>query len=242
MTARFRDKQSARNATKAAQAGAVVLIVVVSGVAAFGLPGLKVEEVRVAPPVEDQGPDSPQPRPGAQAEPAADTMLIAENLGYLGNVPTPPEPVEVADAGDSGPEIPEESPGREVRYVGSIISGDRASALLNIGGVSRVLRPGQVYEGVELLEVGPAEVVISIDGADARRVEKSERQGPSVLVATGGAPPPPTPEQQMRAIAGEQPGTAREITPDMSREERRAVLMERAERARNERWRRERDD
>ena len=117
--------------------------------------------------------------------------------------------------------------------------GDRAAAWVSVGGVTKLLRPGgEAYDGVALRSVTDDEIVISIDGSDETTVEKAERQGPAVTVLVGGAPPPSEP-----VVAGEEPESPR-FSPDMSREERRAMLLERArdERARWQRDRGDRDD
>ncbi|QKK07350.1 MAG: hypothetical protein HND58_03750 [Planctomycetota bacterium] len=117
----------------------------------------------------------------------------------------------------------------DVRFVGSITSGGRAAAFVNIAGVTKVLRPGESYEGVQLVEVVGDEIAVSIDGGEEEMIGKSERKGSAVSVVIGGAPAAPanTPNS---AVAGDEPN---QISPDMSREERRAALMERAQRSRS---------
>lgn len=234
MNWRIRNKQAARKATIAAQAAACVLVVSGGAMAVFGQRILKVE-----PPVLVPTP----PQPEEQAEGGAggtgrsfDPVVVSENLGAIGNAPVPDPKPEEAAAGNDLQSDPSDD--REIRYVGSVQVGERAAAFLNIAGATRLLRLGQTYEGVRLVSVEGGQVVISVDGGDEQTVEKSERQGPAVSVLVGGAPGPvaATP-----VVSSEQPPTPASFTPNMSREERRAALIERA-RDERARWDRQRGD
>jgi hypothetical protein len=230
---RVRDKQSARKATVGAQAAAVVLVA--SGVA-MGMLGpeiLKVEQVAPSEPAPEtsESSDSSEPVDPAQI----DAVTVAENFEYLANRPQPdPEAPETAEA-----ESPTEPQAEErgVRYVGSVRVGDRMSAWVNIGGVTKLLRPGGEYGQVRLVSVGDDEIVVSIDGGDEESVQKSQREGPAVTMVVGGAPAP----EATPVVAGDEPDQPR-FTPDMSREERRAMLLERARDERERSWRRDREE
>ena len=68
-------------------------------------------------------------------------------------------------------------------------------------------------------------------------IRKSERKGSAVSVAIGGAPAAPV-NSPNTAVAGDEPN---QLSPDMSREERRAALLERARSDRG-RWQRDRGE
>lgn len=229
-----RTRQSARKATLAAQAGALVLIVGGGGMAYTGLPGLAMPEPEVAP-LPDGDTQSGE---GAGTDvttddyaPVIDPETIDGNLSLVSNCPVPPvEPID-----DPGEELPPEDVGEGVRYVGSIKVGGRVAAFLNIGGITKLLRPGgSSFEGVQLVRVDEGEVVITMDDGPEQTIEKSLREGSAVSVVIGGAPKPAT----NGVVADDEPVSAPSFTPDMSREERRAVILDRA---RNERSRWERD-
>ncbi len=233
MSWRIRDKQSARKATLAAQAAVVVLAA--SGVATATL-GPRLLEAE--PPPEHGSlpePSDPGLRPPEEQVVAIDSATVAEYMSYLGNTPQPdPVAPEVAE----GPEEPDATTtsDADVRYIGSVRVGARAAAWVNIGGVTKLLRPGgEPFQGVELISVGDDEIVISVDGGDEATVEKAERQGPAVTVLVGGAPAPVEP-----VVAGESPEPR--FSPDMSREERRAMLLERAREERSRSWQRDREE
>lgn len=232
MTPRIKDKRAAHRATLAAQAVAAVLAIAGGSVAVFGLPGLKVDLAEPVVGSGDQGESLSTEQPDLPL--AMDVVAIAEGLSYLGNVPVPdPE----AQPDDIGGGLAEDPPEREVRFVGSIRVGDRHAAFLNVAGVTKLLRPGDDYEGVRLVEVIGDEVVVSINGGDEEMLEKAERHGPSVSLVTGGAPK--IDPGDGTAVAGDGPIEPANFTPDMSREERRAALLERA-RGERARWERER--
>lgn len=235
---RIRDKRAARKATGAAQAAAVLLFASGAAMAMFGPNLLEVEEPEAA---------GPAPRAGlppvqtSQAETRSfDATIVSDNLSYLANKPVPdPEPeVEVAEeetpttAGDA----------QDVRYVGAVRVGDRMAAFLNIAGVTKMLRPGQEHEGVQVVSITEDEIVVAIDGGAEQSIQKAERAGPAVTVVVGGAPEPePTqPTEPGGMVAGEGADSPR-FTPEMSREERRAMLLERAREERS-RWERDRGE
>lgn len=235
----IRSRKSARTATIAAQAAALVLVIS-GGVMAFtDLPGLKVSEEAGEPrPAPDAGGQSGGPGVGAGRTYAAsvDPETVDAMLGMIKNRPVPDEPVEGGSEGDDLP--PDPAPDTSVRYVGSIRVGGRAAAFMNIGGITKLLRPGGAeYEGVRLVSVDDDRVVVSIDGRAEQEIEKTRRSGPAVSVVVGGAP---APERDPTAVADESP-QAPTFTPDMSREERRQALLERA-RSERGRWERQRGD
>lgn len=239
MPSRIRDKSSALKATRVAQAVAVVLALVAGVIGIFGL-GMEIE--RRQPPTPTV-PDAGQPGDGQAARPqtpAVDFETIDANFSYLANAPQAPAEVEVAVEDEPDPTPQGGLTGRDIRYVGSISSGGRMAAFLNIAGVTKLLRPGGPgYDGIELVSVSDEEVVVSVAGVGEEVIEKAERQGPGVLIATGGAPMPERESPEESAIAGEPP--TREFSPDMSREERRAILLERAREERAE-WQRRRGE
>lgn len=231
MAVHIRDKKSARNATRIAQGSALLLAIAAGAVAVAGLPGLDVEDIEPTPTVPVGG-EAEQPRAETDPTPPPDVYTIGDNLSYIGNAPVPQAVVTEAE-----PVEPEPDGGlteREVRFIGSIVSGGRAAAFVNVAGVTKVLRPGEVFEGVRLVEVVGDEIAISIDGGEEEMIRKEQRQGSAVSVVTGGAPvvenAPAT-----KAVAGDMP----ELSPDMSSEERLAVLRERAKERRS-RWQRDR--
>ena len=234
MTTRIKDKQAARQATRIAQIAALALAVG-GAIAVAKLPGLEVKDIELAP----AGPVSggvAVDQPKGDTTPPPDRLVTADNFSYIANVPEALAAVE-----EPRDEPPVDTGGRlsdfDVRFVGSITSGGRAAAFVNIAGVTKVLRPGETYEGVQLVEVVGDEIVVSIDGGEEEMIGKSERKGSAVSVVIGGAPAAPanTPNS---AVAGDEPN---QISPDMSREERRAALMERARSDRG-RWERNRGD
>jgi hypothetical protein len=232
MNWRIRDKRAARKATSAAQAAAVVLLASGAAMAMLGPRLLDVEEPKAAG-VQLQ----PEPLPAQSTAAAArpyDEAVIAESLSYLANRPVPdPEPEVTAEV-----ETPEATPtsSKNVRYVGAVRAGERMAAFMNIAGVTKLLRPGQEHDGVRLVSVDDAQVVVAIDGGVEETVSKAQREGPAVTLVVGGAPAPEPPPM----VAGDSPESPR-FTPDMSREERRAMLLERAREERS-RWERDRDE
>ncbi len=233
MAVHIKDKKSARNATRIAQGSALLLAIAGGAVAVAGLPGLEVKDIEPAPigPIGSAIEATPDE---TDTTPLPDVYVIGDNLSYIGNAPVPQ--AVVPDVPDDDPEpniggLTED----EVRFIGSIRSGGRAAAFVNIAGVTKILRPGEVYEGVKLVEVIGDEIAISINGGEEEMIRKDVRQGSAVSVVIGGA----TAVQDAsgtKAIAGDAPP---EITPNMSREERRAVLLERAKTDRS-RWQRDR--
>ncbi|MFG0242070.1 MAG: hypothetical protein ACF8R9_04705 [Phycisphaerales bacterium JB054] len=232
MTTRIKDKHAAKQATRIAQIAALALAVG-GAIAVAKLPGLEVKDIELAP----AGPVSagivPE-QPKGDTTPPPDRLVTADNFSYIANVP---EAVAVVE--EPRDEPPVETGGRlsdfDVRFVGSITSGGRAAAFVNIAGVTKVLRPGDTYEGVRLVEVVGNEIAVSIDGGEEEMIRKSERKGSAVSVAIGGAPAAPV-NTPNTAVAGDEPN---QLSPDMSREERRAALLERARSDRG-RWQRDR--
>lgn len=232
MSTRIKDKAAARKAAHAARIAALLLAAVGGAVAFAGIPGLAVRDIEPAPPTP-VGTTNPNKPAAEDAPPPPDVYGIADTLSYIGNVPEP-ETVVVEDTNDE----PVEDTGgglteREIRFVGSITSGGRDAAFLNIAGVTKVLRPGEVYEGVRLVEVVGDEIAVSINGGEEEMIGKSERKGSAVSVVTGGAPAPAS-----TAVAGDEP---RIDASDMSREQRRAEMLERA-RSERARWQRDRGE
>ncbi len=230
-----RTRHSARKATLAAQAGALVLIVGGGVMAYTGLPGLEMPEPETA--ILPDGDTQPGEGTGTEATadsytPVIDPETIDGNLSLISNYPVPPvEPIE-----EPREELLPEDPGEGIRYVGSIKIGGRAAAFLNIGGITKLLRPGgSSFEGVQLVRVDEGEVVITMDDGPEQTIEKSLREGSAVSIVIGGAPKP----SGNGVVAGDEPTSAPSFTPDMSREERRAVILERARSERN-RWERDR--
>ncbi|HZW10669.1 MAG TPA: hypothetical protein VFF69_12265 [Phycisphaerales bacterium] len=232
MNWRIRDKRAARRATTAAQAGAVVLLASGAAMAMLGPRLLDVEEPE-APGVES--PEQPVPAQAIDAQPRAyDAAVIGENFSYLANKPVPDAEPELA-AEEAPPDVAPTS-SKNVRYVGAVRMGQRRAAFINIAGVTKLLRPGQEHDGVRLVSVEDERVVVAIDGGPEEAVAKADREGPAVSVVVGGAPEPePAP-----VVAGDSAEPPR-FTPDMSREERRAMLLERARDERS-RWERDRDE
>ncbi|MDQ7012345.1 MAG: hypothetical protein Q9O74_00440 [Planctomycetota bacterium] len=230
MAAHIKDKKSARNATRIAQGSALLLAIAGGAVAVAGLPGLDVPDIEPAP-VGPIGSGIKATPTDTDTTPLPDVYVIGDNLSYIGNAPVPQAVL---------PDVPDEPvpdsgiTEREVRFIGSIKSGGRAAAFVNIAGVTKVLRPGEVYDGVKLVEVVGNEIAISIDGGEEEMIRKDQRQGSGVSVVTGGAPTLQD-AAGTKAIAGDLP----ELSPDMSSEERLAVLRERTKERRS-RWQRDR--
>lgn len=234
----IRSRKSARNTTIAAQAAAIVLLISGSVMAFKGLPGLGLTETAPpTPPGATDQPDADSPPTGRRYVAALDPETVDYSLAMIGNHPVPdPEPQPGEDVIDEPPP-PDTTPG--VRYVGSIKVGGRAAAFMSIGGITKLLRPGGAeYEGVRLLSVDDDRVVVSINGRAEQEIEKTERVGPAVSVVVGGAAPPV--KDGFTALADEAP-QAPNFTPDMSREERRQMLLERARTERG-RWERQRGE
>lgn len=233
MAWRVRNKQSARKATIAAQVAVVLFAGSSIAMAFMGGNILEIEDAEPAaahpaPQPEDTAADAQQTR-------RFDETITAENFTFLANAPeAAPEPEEPQEA---VVQTPTES-GREIRYIGSIRSGERAAAFISIAGVTKLLRPGQSHEGVELVSVGEDEVVVAIDGVVEETIGKAERTGSGVTMVVGGAP---APEVTSPVVADDEAESAGRFSPDMSREERRAMLMERA-REERARWQRDRDE
>ncbi|MBK7403828.1 MAG: hypothetical protein IPJ41_04135 [Phycisphaerales bacterium] len=235
MTWRIKNRRAAKKATRAAQAAGVLLLV--SGVAmgAFGQLVLQVDEPAAPPrpaPIEEQ-PDQGATPTGR----AFDPIAVNDNLSMILNKPLP-DPIPTAAGPDEGEPPPTEAPSREIRYVGSVQVGEKAAAFMSISGATKLLRVGQTFEGVRLVAVESGEVTISVDGGDEQTVEKAERHGSAVSVLVGGAPEP-TPETPV--VAGDQPVQPPNFTPNMSREDRRAALIEQARQGRA-RWDRQRGE
>lgn len=234
----IRSRKSARNTTLVAQAAAIVLGISGTVMAFKGLPGLGLTETApdTQPGAIDQ-PDTPPGQPGRQFVAAVDPETVDYSLGMVSNHPVPdpePGPGEVVIEDE-----PETDPAPGVRYVGSIKVGGRAAAFMNIGGITKLLRPGGAeYEGVRLVSVDNDHVVVSINGRDEQEIEKTQRVGPAVSVVVGGATPPV--KDGFTAVADESP-QAPNFTPDMSREERRQMLLDRARTERG-RWERQRGE
>jgi hypothetical protein len=236
MAHHIKDKAAARKATRVAQVSAVALAVLGGAVAVAKIPGLEIKDIEPAPvgPVAS-GAQTNTEKPDPVSRP--DAILIDENLSYIGNAPVP-KTTAAADEPDSNPiDTGGGLSDRDIRFIGLIKSGGRASAFLNIAGVTKILRPGDVYEGVKLVEVVGDEITVSIDGGEEEMIGKAERKGSAVSVVTGGAPSSPQ-NTANTAVAGDEPPTS---TPDMSREERRAALLERAKADRG-RWQRDRGE
>ncbi|MCC7388026.1 MAG: hypothetical protein IT431_04575 [Phycisphaerales bacterium] len=234
----IRTRKSARVTTIAAQAAAMVLLLSAVGMGAFGLPGLGMPETPVAPAGGAEGQPGEEPeQPGRQYVAVVDPETVDYSLGMIKNHPVPdPEPGPDEVVIEDDPEI-DSTPG--VRYVGSIKVGGRAAAFMNIGGITKLLRPGGAeYEGVRLVRVDEGSVVVSIRGGDEQEIEKTERVGPAVSVVLGGAPEPV--KDDFTAVAEDSP-QAPNFTPDMSREERRQMLLDRARTERG-RWERQRGE
>ncbi len=230
MAAHIKDKKSARNATRIAQGSALLLAIAGGAVAVAGLPGLDVPDIEPAP-VGPIGSGIKATPADTDTTPLPDVYVIGDNLSYIGNAPVPQAVLpDAPDAPDIDGGITED----EVRFIGSIRSGGRAAAFVNIAGVTKVLRPGDVYEGVKLVEVIGDEIAISINGGEEEMIRKDERQGSAISVVTGGAPSAQD-AAGTKAVAGDSP---REFNPDMSSEERLKVI-ERARENRS-RWRRDR--
>lgn len=236
----IRTKQSARRATIAAQAAAMVVLACGTAMAFLGVPGLSVADP--TPAAQDQPdagtdlPDGDGAEPGVPYAAAVDPVTVDELLGMIGNAPVPaPEP----EGGEIVVETSEPDPGPGIRFVGTIKVGGRAAAFMNIGGVTKLLRPdGPDYQGVRLVSINADEVVISVDDGPAQTIERSAREGSAVSLVTGGAPVGvKTAESQ---VSGDPPQAA-DFTPDMSREDRRAALLERA-RSERGRWERDRGE
>ena len=234
----IRTKHSARKATIAAQAAAMVLLACGTAMAFLGLPGLSVADQPPATP-DQPGGGTDQPdggiEPGVPYAAAVDPVTVDELLGMIGNAPVPaPEP-----QGDGPPPPAESDPGPGIRFVGTIKVGGRAAAFMNIGGVTKLLRPdGPEYQGVRLVSIVGDEVVISVDDGPGQTIERSAREGSAVSMVSGGAPVGvKTADSQ---VSGDPPQAA-DFTPDMSREDRRAALLERA-RSERGRWERDRGE
>ena len=230
MAAHIKDKKSARKATRIAQGSTLLLAVASGAVAVAGLPGLEISDIEPAP-VAPVGGVAETPPGDTETIPLPDVYVIGDNLSYIGNAPVPQAVVaqDEPDDPDIGGGLTED----EVRFIGSIRSGGRAAAFVNIAGVTKVLRPGEVYDGVKLVEVIGNEIAISINGGEEEMIRKDVRQGSAISVVTGGAPTAQD-AAGTKAVAGDSP---REFTPDMSREERLKVI----ERARENRFRWQRD-
>jgi hypothetical protein len=229
MHVRIRDKQSARKATTAAQAAAVVLFASGAAMAMLGPRLLEVEEPEA--PAVVPGDEAEGPEPTIAEAPPLDVGTTTQNYLLLGNTPVP-DPI-AADEPDPEPEAAPS--GRTIRYVGAVRSGGRLAAFLNIDGVTKLLRTGGApYEGVQLVAVDTDEIVVSVNGGDELTVQKGERQGPPVTVVVGGAPP-------VEPVVSADDADSPRFSPDMTREERREALMERA-RAERSRWQREREE
>jgi hypothetical protein len=234
----IRTRKSARVTTIAAQGAAIVLLFSGVGMGALGLPGLGLPQTPVTPEggAEEQPGQEPE-QPGRQYVAGVDPETVDYSLGMIKNHPVPdpePGPDEVVIEDET---TPDEAPG--VRYVGSIKVGGRAAAFMNIGGITKLLRPGGAdYEGVRLVSVEDGRVVVSIRGGDEQEIEKTERVGPAVSVVLGGAPAQV--KDEFTAVAEDSP-QAPNFTPDMSREERRQMLLDRARTERG-RWERQRGE
>lgn len=236
MTTRIRDKHAARRATRIAQISAAALAAIGAAVAVAGLPGMEVKDYEPAP-IGPVGTDTDTPRAEEDAVVYPDPYGVAESLSYIGNAPEPEavaidEPVDVPPPSTNGGMT-----GIDVRYIGSITSGGRPAAFLNIAGVTKFLRPGEVYEGVKLVEVVGNEVAISINGGEEEMIGKAERKGSAISVVTGGAPAVERSEPNT-AVAGDEPPMP---PTEMSREERRQYYLDRA-RSDRTRWQRERGE
>lgn len=236
MAMHIRDKQAARKLTAAAQLAAVVFVGTAGAAAAgiFALGEFRAPQAPadpVVPELTDPAQAAADPEPRFEQ---VDNLTIRENLSLLGNKPEPPDESELA--ADPEPDEPETDDSREIRFVGSVRSRGQTAAFLSIGGVTKLLRPGQAYEGIELVAVEDDFVRLSINGGDEEAIDRAERTGSAVSVVVGGAPDAP------KTVAGNaalEPDSGFE--GDMSREERRAQLIERA-RADRSRWQRDRGE
>lgn len=223
MHRRWADRASARRATIAAAACTGVFAVGAGAVGIFG-PSLfepRFESAAGPSPIEDPIDQTLPPEPPRPV----DLASIAELLGQVKNVPVPDQVASI----EGEPEViePEVDPG-EIRFVGSVTSGSGAAAFLSINGATRLVRVGQEREGVRLVSVEPDRAVVERDGARST-LEKAERTGKVVtMIETT------TPEGAVEADMprGSDSG-APEFRPDMSDEERREMMMERARRARD---------
>jgi len=235
MHAPIRTKQSARKATIAAQAAAMVLLLAGAAMGFVGLPGLGISQppkgAEVQPPVGEGAAGGP--RPSQQYAAAVDPQTVDELLCLIGNAPVPdPTPV----VGGTDPPPGTEPPALGIRFVGTIKVGGRMAALMNIDGMTKVLRPdGPEYRGVRIVGVEGDSVVVSVDGGDPHPIERSARKGSAVSLVVGGAPAEAKPNTAVSADESPQPAS---FTPDMSREDRRAALLERARTERGN-WRRD---
>ncbi len=231
-----RTRQSARKATIAAQCAALVLFIGGGVMAYTGLPGLSMPEAEPTPlsggaadHIDDPGAEATEER----YAPVIDPETIDGNLSMVSNSPVPTvEPIEEVFTGDT----PTQDTTEGVRYVGSIKVGGRAAAFLNIGGITKLLRPGgSSFEGVRLVRVDEDEVVITMNDGGEQTIGKSAREGSAVSLVVGGAPQ----RAENSAVGGDVPDAPPSFTPDMSREERRALILERSRSERNK-WDRNR--
>ena len=235
----IRTKQSARRATIAAQAAAMVVLACGTAMAFLGVPGLSVAE---QPPRAEDPPAGGTDLPDGGAEAgtpyaaAVDPVTVDELLGMIGNAPVPaPEP----EGGETVVETEEPDAGPGIRFVGTIKVGGRAAAFMNIGGVTKLLRPdGPEYQGVRLVSIVGDEVVISVDDGPAQTIERSAREGSAVSMVSGGAPVGvKTAESQ---VSGDPPPAA-DFTQNLRAEDGGAALLEQA-RSERGRWERDRGE
>jgi hypothetical protein len=232
MSSHTRDKQSAH---KMATLAKLAVLVSASGAVAagFAMGRFEPNEIGEGPVVDpNAAADAMDPPPQAPQIVVVDNTTVDELLGSLSNAPVPQNEPDDA-VGDAGDNLPPPTT-REVRYIGTVRSGGRAAAFLNIAGVTKLLRPGQSYDGVELVSVEGDEITVNVDGVEGQRLERSERTASAVTVVSGGAP-----ADAPKTIAGEALTPDPEFEGEMSRDERRQQLLDRA-RSERSRWQRDR--
>lgn len=126
------------------------------------------------------GPATPV-RPAAIAPPDPETLSDAAfRLEWAANRPKKPEP----PTGEPAPAPPGSLAGW--RYLGSIITGARRSAILSVDGKQVVLAQGAVRNGVRLVEV-KADAIVVDDGTGLRELRKEQKTGPAVAWVTPAA-------------------------------------------------------
>lgn len=138
------------------------------------------------------GPDNPV-RSAAIDPPDAEALSdAAYRLEWAANRPKKVEPAP-------GPLEPTPAaPGSLAgwRYLGSIITGARRSAILNVDGKQVVLAQGAERNGIRLVEV-KADAIVVNDGAGLRELRKEQKTGPAVAWVTPPAGGPGAPIRPM---------------------------------------------
>lgn len=228
-----------KRVTYAAQGGALLVALALTGALVMGAPGaggVSHRAVEITP-VQLGGAEASSATPRAVPDQSkVDFEGIATRLALVKNAPAPVEapaidPVaqEIQDptgvVGTTG----------EIKYLGMITVGLSRSALLNIDGVQKVVPQGRsvTVSGTEItVRSVQGDYVIIADGRAPRRIEKAERSSSAVTMIDT---PAPSVDKSARAGQpsadagrGRAPVDTSGVTPREDFEQRRRDAIQRA--------------